>query len=613
MRLPSRSVLWRLPLLTSAILTVIFAATGYFLEKSIAARATEGLEQEVSRSFQAYEALWQEHTKNLQKISSVISRMADVRAAFQTNDRATIEDTAGELWAHIASGNALLAVADGNGKTIAVVGEHPPFRTGDNLDFIRADTPTQPVQRTGFLQEKGRLFQMVTTPVYVDAAGGKALLDVLVTGFELDNDFLRSLKLASGGSDLIFNVQGKPLASTMENKADLQTLATLCSAQGTSRHAMRLQAGGTAYLALSRVLPSIIPGGGGELCIVRSLAGQQQALHELRQRILVLWLAGLIAAILCTYGVAQRIMGPVATLDRAASEIAKGNYHIRIKESTDDELGRLANTFNAMCTSLESARAELIRNERLTAVARLATFVVHDLRNPLASIYAGSEMLVDNDLPPRQVKRLAKNMYQASRGVMEILQELLSAARSEPHEVALCHLSDIVMTAWHGLTARRELTGVKFECSIPPSLELAVDRAPMERVFHNLFENALEAMDANGTITVSAEIAEEVVYLHIRDTGRGIHPDLRPSLFQPFATQGKTGGLGLGLALSRQTVLANGGDLWADFDCRSGSHFVMRLSLNSKERLKGSKQSEIRKAAFESFARSRIEAKTEMD
>ncbi|HEY1214887.1 MAG TPA: hypothetical protein VGE93_14750, partial [Bryobacteraceae bacterium] len=60
--------------MTSAILTIIFAATGYFLEKSITARATEGLQQEVSRSFQAYEALWQEHTKNLQKISSVISR-----------------------------------------------------------------------------------------------------------------------------------------------------------------------------------------------------------------------------------------------------------------------------------------------------------------------------------------------------------------------------------------------------------------------------------------------------------------------------------------------------------------------------------------------------------
>jgi signal transduction histidine kinase len=326
-----------------------------------------------------------------------------------------------------------------------------------------------------------------------------------------------------------------------------------------------------------------VPGENGDLCIVRSLAGEQQALHQLRQRILMLWLAGLLAAILCTYGVAQRIMGPVATLDRAASEIGKGNYHVHIEQTTNDELGRLAKTFNTMCASLENARAELIRHERLTAVARLATFVVHDLRNPLASIYAGSEMLVDNDLPPRQVKRLAKNMYRASRGVMEILQELLTAARNEPREVAVCPLSDIVMTAWQGLSLRSEAAEVQFDCNVPPALELAVDRAPMERVFHNLFENALEAMDGRGTIRVSADIADDSVSVHVWDTGRGIHPDLRRSLFQPFATRGKTGGLGLGLALSRQTVIANGGDLWADFHCTSGSHFVVRLPLRSKE------------------------------
>ena len=587
MRLPSRSVLLKLLLLTSATLTAIFACTGYLLEKSISAQATQGLEQGVLASFQAYEALWREHTENLQKISSVISRMADVRAAFMTNDRATIQDTAGELWAHISSGNALLAVADGTGKVIATLGQHSPFRIQESLDFVRSDVKSFPAQTAGFLQEQGRLFQVVITPVYVDAPGGKGLLDVLVTGFELDENFMHSLKLASGGSDLIFKLRGRPLASTIEDRASTQKLATLCSTQSPSQRAIRIEAGGVAYLALKRILPSIVPGDSGELCIVRPLAGEQQALHELRQRILVLWLAGLIAAILCTYGVARRIMGPVAILDRAASEIAKGNYHVRIDEKGNDELGRLANSFNTMCASLERARTELIRHERLTSVARLATFVVHDLRNPLASIYAGAEMLVDSDLPERQVKRLARNMYQASRGVMEILQELLSAARNEPHELELCHLNDIVMTAWNGLASRVEAKGIQMESKISADLELTLDRVPMERVFHNLFENAVEAMAGDGKITLWTEIVEEYLYLHIRDTGRGIHPELRPSLFQPFATKGRAGGLGLGLALSRQTVMAHGGDLWADFECSSGSHFVMKLPLlNSEERLR---------------------------
>jgi len=104
----------------------------------------------------------------------------------------------------------------------------------------------------------------------------------------------------------------------------------------------------------------------------------------------------------------------------------------------------------------------------------------------------------------------------------------------------------------------------------------------MERVFHNLFENALEAMGEEGTLSLSAEIHEQHVLLHIRDSGRGILPELQSTLFQPFATKGNGEGLGLGLALSRQTVVAHGGDLWADFTCKTGSHFIMRLPKEGK-------------------------------
>jgi len=587
MILPKRSLLLKLLLLTSAILTAIFGCTGYFLEKSISARTTAGLEQEVIASFQAYEALWREHTDNLQKISSVISRMADVRAAFMTNDSATIQDTAGELWSHISSGNALLAVADGTGRVMATLGQHSPFRIQESLDFIHNDLGTLTTQKAGFLEEQGRLFQVVITPIYVDAAGGgKGLVDVLVTGFELDEDFMHALQLASGGSDLIFKLRGNALASTIENKARMRDLSAVCSQQDIGQRATRVEADGATYLALRKVLPSIVPGDSGELCIVRSLNSEQQALHALRRRVLGLWLAGLIAAILCTYAVVRGIMGPVETLDKAASEIAKGNYHIRIEENRSDELGRLANSFNTMCASLENARTELIRHERLTSVARLATSVVHDLRNPLASIYAGAEMLVDSDLPERQVKRLARNMYQASRGVMEILQELLSAARNEPHQLELCHLSDLIMTAWNGLAVRMEVKRIRLDTKVPADLELTLDRVPMERVFHNLFENAFEAMSDEGKITIWTETDSDYLYLHIRDDGKGIDPELRSSLFQPFATKGRAEGLGLGLALSRQTIQAHGGDLWADFECPSGSHFLLKLPLqNTNEQL----------------------------
>jgi nitrogen fixation/metabolism regulation signal transduction histidine kinase len=114
---------------------------------------------------------------------------------------------------------------------------------------------------------------------------------------------------------------------------------------------------------------------------------------------------------------ARRIVEPLKELDRAAAEVARQNYEHRVKVVSQDELGRLARTFNAMCASIQQARQELIRQERISTIGRLSSSIVHDLRNPLAAVYGGSEMLVDAELTPAQVKRLAANIYRASRRI----------------------------------------------------------------------------------------------------------------------------------------------------------------------------------------------------
>ena len=101
-------------------------------------------------------------------------------------------------------------------------------------------------------------------------------------------------------------------------------------------------------------------------------------------------------------------------------------------------------------------------------------------------------------------------------------------------------------------------------------------RARMERVFSNLFENAIEAMPSGGTISVRSRIEGSSLLVDVQDTGPGIHPAVRERLFQPFVTAGKKNGLGLGLALSRQTLLDHGGDMWADSSA-PGARFCLRL------------------------------------
>ncbi|HVV46799.1 MAG TPA: HAMP domain-containing sensor histidine kinase, partial [Bryobacteraceae bacterium] len=138
-----------------------------------------------------------------------------------------------------------------------------------------------------------------------------------------------------------------------------------------------------------------------------------------------------------------------------------------------------------------------------------------------------------------------------------------------------CLLSEVVGAAVDILSPAAAEHGVTIRVSVDESIELPLERARMERVFLNLISNAIEAMPAGGEVSISAVHNREGLHVEVRDTGPGIPESVRARLFQPFVTSGKNG-LGIGLALSRQTLLDHGGDLWAESN-GSGAHFHIRL------------------------------------
>jgi signal transduction histidine kinase len=230
-----------------------------------------------------------------------------------------------------------------------------------------------------------------------------------------------------------------------------------------------------------------------------------------------------------------------------------------------------------MCASIRHAREELIRQESLSTIGRLSSSIVHDLRNPLAAIYGGAEMLVDGNLPSAHVKRRAANIYHASQRIQEMLQDLLKVSRGKSAAPEPCRLAEIVKAAWDSLTATVESHGVTITVEIASEIELPLERSRMERAFVNLIGNAIEAMPEGGEVRIRAQLDEDFVIAHMDDTGPGIAMEIRSTLFQPFGTAGKRNGLGLGLALTRQTLTEHGGDLWAGDNPCGGARFSLRL------------------------------------
>ncbi len=549
------SLLWKVLFSTSLALTLLFGAMGWIGQNQFVRIASQSLEEEVRASFQAYESLWRARAQELASVSLVLSRMSDIRAAFSTRDAATIRDTAGEVWDKIARHGALFLVTDPDGAVLAGVGGAAAndFR---ELAAVKEANPVFPHQAIGFVVHNGQLFQIVVTPVYVAAATGSALLNVLVAGVVVDQEMVRDLKQATGGSDFVFLSQGKVIASTLAPGANTSDYARFVT-------------------PLMDVKGQPV----GELRILRSFDAARNRIASLRTTIVALWAVGLLAGLLLTYLFARRLLEPVLALDRAAAEIAQGNYDVTVPVISEDEIGRLTRTFNSMCASVRSAREELIHNERISTISRLSTSIVHDLRNPLASIYGGSEMLVDDELSPIQVKRLAANIYKASRRMQELLQELSDVRSDRPHVREQCRLREVIEAAGELVAPAAAKFKVDIDIDVPADIEVPLDRSPMERVFQNLLSNAIEAMPEGGSLRIWAERAPSEVRVYIEDTGPGIPASIAPSLFKPFVTAGKKDGLGLGLALSRETVLDHGGDLWADPDMKQGARFVLQLPL----------------------------------
>ena len=182
---PKGSLLWKILLSTSIAVTVVFAATGWMVQRYAASVNRHSIEEEIRTSLQAYESLWSARVHNLTAISRILSTMSDVRAAFMTRDQATIRDNAEHLWSTVSEADARFLVLDPTGEIIASLGGSPQFAIDSSL--MQSARRRFPDQVTGYLRRGPHLYYVVLTPVYVETANEKALLNVLLIALRIDN------------------------------------------------------------------------------------------------------------------------------------------------------------------------------------------------------------------------------------------------------------------------------------------------------------------------------------------------------------------------------------------------------------------------------------------
>jgi signal transduction histidine kinase len=233
---------------------------------------------------------------------------------------------------------------------------------------------------------------------------------------------------------------------------------------------------------------------------------------------------------------------------------------------------------------LESAQIQLLQNEKMASLGKLAAGVAHQLNNPLGGIMLYSRLIQEEyDLSEPAKADLSRIMRDAER-CRDTVKELLVFARQTRQEKQFHDINKALTRTLFLLEKQVLFQNIHIETRLSPDIPLVLgDIQQLNHVFMNIILNAAQAMDGRGNLAISTTLSldSQKVILEITDTGPGIPEDVLPHIFEPFYTTKDEGkGTGLGLSLAYGIVESHQGKITACNNPDKGSTFVIELPIN---------------------------------
>lgn len=235
-----------------------------------------------------------------------------------------------------------------------------------------------------------------------------------------------------------------------------------------------------------------------------------------------------------------------------------------------------------------AALEEQLRHvDRLATIGHLAAGVAHEINEPLSSVLGFAQLALKAPEVPQQVVDDLREIVASSLRAREIVKKLLLFARQSPPKKARIHLNEIVEDALFLLEAGSETQGVHLMRRLAADLPtVEADPIQIRQVLVNLTVNAMQAVAAEGTVTVETRIEAQDVILAVTDTGHGMSPEILSKIFNPFFTTKDVGeGTGLGLSVVHGIVTSHGGTIDAESREGKGTRFIVRLPAAGNARM----------------------------
>lgn len=269
----------------------------------------------------------------------------------------------------------------------------------------------------------------------------------------------------------------------------------------------------------------------------------------------------------------RRSTAPLGDVMEAAERVAGGDYQTRVAERGPEEARALARAFNTMTIRLQADDEQR---------RRLLADVTHELRTPLAVVQGNLEALLDG-VHPRDDAHL-ETILEETRVLARLVDDLRTLSLAESGALRLQREpTDLEVLATEAVTAFKvaaEAAGVSLRVDVDGEMPLLdLDPTRLREVLTNLIANALRYTPRGGTVTVTLAHAPAVgrVSVAVQDTGAGIAPDVLPHIFDRFYKSDESRGMGLGLAIARNLVVAHGGQITAESAVGRGTTIRVEL------------------------------------
>ena len=545
-------------LLTFGLVVVgVTAASLSILRARLHQQVERDVTSDLQRSIHTFASLRLQRGLTLQRENALLADLPSLKALMTTRDKRTVVDGGERFWK--VSGNDLFALATPDGEVVAA------YTTGRAADERLASDLSEVMGRDNqeYLLSSGRFFTYAVQPLrFGDDATG-TLLGYVISGQEINREFLAEVSRPAS-AEALFVSGHQVLVSTLSSPGVEAEFALQESAPNGRTQLLVLNR--TRYLATS-----VNPFRGGpipvRLVLLKSLTESDRDIRDINRRVAAIGFLAFLVGSTAMLALAKGVTGPLEELTRSVRAFGRGNASVALPSGGTREVRLLSADFAAMRERITQTSRALLEAERLATIGRMASSVSHDLRHYLAAVYANAEFLANSDLTAADREELLSDISLAVNGTTELIDSLLIFSRSGYGVQRVPQrLADLAERAVALVRAHPDAEGVAIctELSEAGEAMALVDAKQIERALFNLLLNACQAArssHASPSVLMQAEAAVEVLSVAVIDNGPGVPEGVRDSMFEPFVSEGKQKGTGLGLTLSQSIAREHGGSV----------------------------------------------------